>query len=148
MTLIALATYQVAATKDMLEEAFAIRQKVFVEEQGVPKSIERDNLDDKAIHMIVIFPDGKIVGTGRLITEGKQGKIGRMAVLPEYRKKGLGHKLLLELIKIGILTGINTFYLHAQLPVVHFYKNVGFKPMSTEEFLEAGISHIAMELRI
>lgn len=148
MTLTALATFQVASTKDLLEKAFSIRHKVFIEEQDVPKPIERDNLDDKAIHMVVVLPDGNIVGTGRLITEGKKGIIGRMAILPEYRKKGLGHKLLLELIKLGILVGVNNFYLHAQLPVIHFYRNVGFKPVNQEEFLEAGIPHIAMELRV
>ena len=146
--MITLATYQVVASKEMLDQAFAIRHKVFVEEQGVPAVIERDNLDDKAMHMVVILPDGSIVGTGRLVTEGNRGKIGRMAVLPEFRRQGLGHQLVLELVKIGILIGLNTFYLHAQLIVVNFYKNVGFKPINNEVFLEAGIPHISMELTV
>jgi ElaA protein len=69
--------------------AFGIRMRVFVSEQGVPRDIELDDDDQHAIHFLAT-DSGRAVGTARLVMRGKKAKVGRMAVLKKYRRKGIG----------------------------------------------------------
>lgn len=121
----------------------SIRDKVFIEEQGVPKEIEHDDSDETATHFLIT--DKYIaLGCGRLLPDGK---IGRMAVLPEHRGKGLGHKLLHFIVAFAKDKAFQRLYLHSQSYANAFYESAGFKPFG-EPFEEAGIAHTAMELLI
>src|SRR5690349_15871990 len=76
------------------EGCYAVRMKVFVEEQAVPIEEELDSYDAVAQHFVV-EEDGRVVGTARLIDKGDgTGKIGRVAVLQEYRRQGIGRDLM------------------------------------------------------
>jgi len=75
--------------------ASRIRYAVFVEEQGVPVEIELDEHDAVCIHALA-FDGGAAVGTGRLLPDGH---IGRMAVLREFRGRGVGSAILAKLIE-------------------------------------------------
>ena len=80
-----------------MEAAKSIRMEVFVQEQDVPEDEEMDEYDDVAVHAIAIS-HGTVIGTGRLILDGFEAKIGRMAVLQSKRRFGVG-SLLLELLE-------------------------------------------------
>jgi predicted GNAT family N-acyltransferase len=123
------------------KEVKAIRNKVFVEEQGVPPELEWDGLDEHSYHVLAYAPDGTPIGTGRLLQDGH---IGRVAVLMEWRGKGVGRALLNLLLVIANKMGNEEVKLHAQIRVVNFYKKHGFTRQG-KEFMEAGIPHIAMK---
>ena len=76
-----------------LKQAFAIRMRVFVREQGVPADIELDRDDRRAIHFLALSDD-KAIGTARIVMRRGRAKIGRMAVIKKYRRRGVGAKLL------------------------------------------------------
>lgn len=116
-----------------------IRTCVFIQEQQVPESEEWDNEDDSALH-IVALKDGEAIATARLT---KEGKIGRMAVLKEYRKQGIGSMMLLKLIEVAKQQGHQQIKLWSQTYAQGFYQKHGFKAYG-EEFLDAGIPHIKM----
>ena len=74
--------------------------------------------------------------------------IGRVLVLKEYRGKGLAKEMMLKAIEvIQKEYGVNEITLSAQSYIKDLYKNVGFKEVS-EEYEEAGISHVKMKFRI
>lgn len=123
------------------KEVRAIRTKVFVEEQGVPPELEWDGLDEGSYHVLAYAPDGTPIGTGRLLTDGH---IGRLAVLPEWRGKGVGRALLDLLLVIANKMGNEEVRLHAQTQVLGFYRKRGFTKIG-KEFMEAGIPHFAMK---
>jgi len=123
-------------------QAYPIRLAVFVEEQNIPESLELDADDPLAWHAIV-FMNGKAIATGRLI---RDGKIGRLAVLKQYRGRGFGSNLLKSLMYHGKHHGIFNFYLHAQTSAIGFYGQLGFKTIDSE-FNEAGIRHMKMVLQ-
>lgn len=81
-----------------LAKAFGIRMRVFVKEQGVPRDIELDRDDDRAIHFLAFIGD-RAVGTARLVWQRGSAKIGRMAVLRRHRGRGVGKKLLKRAIE-------------------------------------------------
>ena len=124
--------------------AFAIRMRVFVKEQGVPAEIELDRDDKRAIHFLATA-GGKAVGTARIVLHSSDAKIGRMAVLKSYRRKGVGNKLLRRAIAAARRLGAKTIYLHAQVAVIGFYQRAGFRCVGPV-FDEAGLSHRKMIL--
>jgi predicted GNAT family N-acyltransferase len=122
-------------------EARRIRELVFVREQGVPFELEWDEQDPRCDHALAYGADGSAVGTGRLLPDGH---IGRMAVLTEWRGKGVGALLLQALIELARHRGHATVRLNAQTCAAGFYLRYGFE-VSGPEFLEAGIPHVPMQ---
>jgi predicted GNAT family N-acyltransferase len=121
-----------------------LRTAVFVEEQSVPASEEWDGLDPECVHAVAEHPTAGVIATGRL---HPSGKIGRMAVLAEWRGRGVGTAILRRLLDEAQHRGLEGVYLHGQLPVVGFYARFGFVAEGPE-FDEAGIPHRLMRLRI
>ena len=119
----------------------AIRTPVFIEEQAVAPDFEWDELDASAIHILALF-DNQPIACLRIID---YHKIGRMAVLKEWRRMGLGAALLLEAVNICKLYGSNKVYLSAQTHAVDFYKRAGFK-VTTGEYCDVHIPHVDMQL--
>ena len=125
---------------DGLPQLRAVRETVFVQEQLVPIEEEWDALDPDCVHVIARAQDGTPIGTGRLTPEHK---IGRMAVLREWRGRGVGDALLLALIEQAHQRGWREVALNAQVSAIAFYLRHGFQPVG-ERFWEAGIEHQAM----
>ena len=122
-----------------IQEIKQIRTTVFIEEQHVPADLEWDEFDTQSIHFLA-FHNNKAIATARLKPDGQ---IGRMAVVKDYRYKGIGKKLLTTIISHAENTGFNMLYLHAQKTAVNFYTQFDFIN-NGEEFIDAGIKHQAM----
>jgi len=116
---------------------------VFCEEQGVPREIELDENDAVSVHAVV-FDEGKPVATGRLLPDGH---IGRMAVLKDWRNRGLGGLMLERLIEKARERGDQQIVLSAQVHAIRFYRAHGFVPRGSE-YMEAGIRHQEMIRRL
>lgn len=127
-----------------LADLRAVRETVFVQEQNVPVEEEWDALDPQCVHVIARAPDGTPIGTGRLTPERK---IGRMAVLREWRNKGVGDALLLALIAQAQERGWREIGLNSQVEAQRFYARHGFIP-GGERFMEAGIDHQPMRRKL
>lgn len=117
-----------------------VRNMVFIKEQHIDPEIEFDGLDDVAVHALVLF-DGKAVGTGRILDDGH---IGRIAIIKEFRAKGLGSKIVLSLIDEATNKGYPRVYLGSQKHAIDFYTKLGFQSYG-DEFIEAEIPHLSME---
>jgi predicted GNAT family N-acyltransferase len=120
----------------------AIRLQVFVEEQGVPLELEWDGEDERCEHALAYSPEHMPIGTGRLLPDGR---IGRLAVLPEWRRQGAGSALLLYFLERARKKGFASVRLHAQTRATAFYARHGFRAHG-EEFMDAGIPHVEMSL--
>ncbi len=119
-----------------------IRDTVFGQEQHVPLNIDWDGEDSDSVHVIAYAEDGNPIGTGRIKPDGK---IGRLAILKDFRGQGIGEKVLCTLIDTAKDKGLKQVYLHAQIQAESFYRNRGFKTVG-DEFIEADIKHVKMVL--
>ena len=133
---------KIVDSEEELNQAFNLRVEVFVDEQKVPKELELDEFDESALHVIALY-DNKVIGCGRIIFEGNEAKIGRVAVKESFRNQKIGYQLMSKMIKISKNKGFEIISLHSQVQVVPIYEIFGFRKVG-EIFLDAGIEHINM----
>jgi len=114
-----------------------IRFAIFVGEQNVPPGIELDDRDAECVHAVAYDADGTAIGTGRLLPDGH---IGRMAVIKEKRRQGVGDDILDALIGEARKRGHKEVVVSAQLQAADFYRSHGFVE-DGKVYKEAGILH-------
>ena len=125
-----------------VDAALALRYEVFCVEQGVSLDDELDGRDGEALHLVVV-DDDRVVGTCRLLAEDADVKLGRMAVAPSHRGRGLAAELLTEADARARELGARRIVLAAQLTAQAVYERVGYAPYG-EAFLDADIEHVMM----
>ena len=137
-------SWRIVSWDDAQVDASLIRNKVFIEEQGVPLELEYDEFDVTAWHVLMYSPTGDAVGTARVLALGDgYASIGRVAVLPVYRGEGLGRLMILELMAFARSRGYIQISLNAQKHASNFYEKLGYR-FEGDVFMEAGIPHIKM----
>ncbi len=149
-------TIKLVETEEEMEAAIGVRFRVFVNEQQVPAEEELDEVDATATHAIAIVHhqgsdqgrgqgQPQVVATGRVFyrDEDSAARIGRMAVDVEWRRKGIGGRILKFLEEEAASQGVSTYVLNAQEHVKDFYAGHGYVERG-ETFLEADIVHVLM----
>ncbi len=161
-----------------LEQARAIRQAVFVREQGIPAELEYDEDEARAQHVLCYRADTdtdtdtaraelrnsdssrapfshadahenttlKAVATGRLIiNDDHRGTLSRIAVLQDYRERGIGKKIVSTLEHMARERGVTYLSLQPHYYLEEFYGKMGYKKIPGRESNVAGHPLITME---
>lgn len=139
-------TKRVESPKE-LDDAFFVRQRVFVDEQDVPVHLEMDEHDQSAVHFVAY--DGEMpIGAGR-IREPEPGvaKVERVCILPQYRGKHLGNLMMETMESYAKEAGLTTVKLNAQSYAIPFYEKILYQ-ITSPEFMDAGIPHRAMQKQL
>ncbi|UUZ94227.1 GNAT family N-acetyltransferase [Paenibacillus sp. P25] len=135
-------------TEKQLKECFAVRIKVFVEEQQVPTDLEMDEYDaspESCRHFLIQNEEGEAVAAARWrMYDDRTAKLQRIAVLAPYRGHGLG-RLIIQAMEEDIKAqGVPAVILDGQVQAEPFYRKLGYEVISEEPFLDAGIWHVRM----
>jgi predicted GNAT family N-acyltransferase len=117
-----------------------IRQRVFMVEQGVTADLEWDGIDPQCRHALAEDGAGRPIGCARLLPDGH---IGRVAVLADWRGRGVGDALLERMVALARELGHPRVMLNAQTHALAFYARHGFVAFGPE-YDDAGIPHRAM----
>lgn len=120
----------------------SVREQVFIIEQGVPAVLEWDGLDEDARHALAISHQGDAIGCGRMLSNGH---IGRIAVVPQWRKHKVGTAIMEALLNYARNHNYQKVDVDAQIYAVPFYRKFEFVE-SGEMFVDAGLPHIQMLL--
>lgn len=121
-----------------------IREAVFVREQGVPEELEWDGLDEGCRHALALSHQGDAIGCGRMLADGH---IGRIAVLPQWRKQKVGTAIMEALLDDARAHDYKRVDVDAQTHAMPFYQRFGFVGQG-EVFMDAGLPHIKMKLKL
>ena len=138
------ATFEIVRWADDRARIEIVRRAVFIEEQSIPEADEWDDSDPLCWHVLAVAANRDVVGTGRL---DPAGKIGRVAVLPQYRGTGVGAAIVSHLVGLAAGHELAEVYLNAQTSALRFYERLGFRAEGPE-FDEVGIPHRRMRQRI
>src|SRR5438045_2972122 len=133
-----------ATGEDDRRQALRLREQVFCDEQGVPRELEVDGLDDRALHLLAL-PEGsaRTIGTLRLLVDGAEAKVGRVAVAARWRSRGVASRMLAAALEEAARRGCRRASLAAQLRATGVYERAGFR-IASEPFQQAGIIHVWM----
>lgn len=117
---------RVASGKLDREECFLLRRNVFVGERGFPYESDLDGYDADSVHFLAIYRSWP-VATARLADKGDGvGKIGKVAVLPNHRKQGIGTDLMWFVMGAGF-RHFHTLVLDSPMDCIPFFENLGFE---------------------
>ncbi|OWZ11008.1 Acetyltransferase [Phytophthora megakarya] len=135
-------------TPEEFQEAKTIRLRVFHEEQGFDAMLEFDQHDDAATTIHFLGKDieqDTYVAVGRvLMDESKRcAKVGRVAVLKEYRGKSYGAALM-DGMERHIRDRVDSFKLSAQFDKKGFYEKCGYQRTPEDIHLDEGVPHCWM----
>jgi ElaA protein len=117
-----------------------LRQQVFVVEQQSPyPDLDGRDLEPTTRHVLV-SEGGELIACLRVLDDGSHARIGRVAVTPATRGRGLARDLMTAaLAEIGD----REIRLDAQTGLTDWYAGYGFE-ISGPEFVEDGVAHRPM----
>ncbi len=128
-----------------LYEILRVRAAVFVVEQDCVYQ-DLDGIDQRAVHAFLRDGGGIRAYLRVFEKDERTAQMGRM--LTVERGAGLGGQLLKEGIRIARdVLKKDVLYIEAQCYATGFYAREGFQ-ITSEEFLEDGIPHVEMELKL
>lgn len=122
----------------------AVREAVFMREQGVSAELEWDGLDESSHHVLALSNTGQAIGCGRVLPNAH---IGRIAVMPEWRGKKVGTAILEGLLAYAASKHYPEVDVDAQVQALAFYQRFGFVEEG-EVFMDANIPHRKMRLKL
>ena len=130
--------------KGDLSLPFAIRIRVFCDEQGYTPEMEIDQQDQHAWHVLLTYSE-KPIATGRIFwKEPEVMMLGRIAVERNWRGKGIGRLIVEEMSRKAAELGAHKLQLDAQCRAAGFYEKLGFS-ICGEEHMDGHVPHVLME---
>lgn len=116
-----------AQTPEEVQQVLAIREAVFVAEQGIPATLDQDGWDDASIHVLAFYQEAP-AATGRMTgTTDREGVLARIAVLPAYRGRGLGKRVVRHLEELARREGFTAVTLKPHHYLESFYRTLGYE---------------------
>ncbi len=122
-------------------DVFRLRQQVFVVEQGDPyDDLDGRDTEPGTVHVVIRDDSDEVVGVARVLDEGDVWRIGRVALAPRARGRGLSGPLMTACLEVCQGRPV---VLAAQTPLADWYATFGFE-VSGPEFLDGSIPHLPM----
>ena len=109
--------------------AYSVRIQGMNREHHISLREEFDEHDGEGTRYIVLLDDGYPIATCRFYpADEERAKVGRVVVLPEYRGKHLGSRVICEAEKWIGECGFQEVVIDARDVAVGFYEKLGYKP--------------------
>lgn len=140
----AVITTKVAHGIEELMQAFAIRASVFLSELACPYSEEFDGNDFTATHFLG-YVDREPASTCRIRYFADFAKLERVAVRKEFRKSGIGGKMIGYAYDLCRQKGYRKLHGHCEERLLPFWAKFGYKPIPGKRFMLLGHEYIEIE---
>lgn len=135
------AIYDKAHSDEMM-----IRNRVFQDEQGFEDEFDEIDENNRAKHM-VIYKNGEPIATCRFFKINDEYKIGRIAVVKEYRGQGIG-KMIVRCAEEKVYElGGRELCLSSQVRAQGFYEKIGYVTEG-EIYMDQMCPHIKMRKKL
>jgi predicted GNAT family N-acyltransferase len=125
-----------------------LRNEILLRPIGIPDHAWEMN-DNRAWHFVAT-DDYKVIGCVVLVpqeTNKNIAQLTQMAVASNQQGKGIGKKLVQELIRFSKKVGIQEINCHSRVNAIPFYLNLGFEVFGNP-FWEVGMEHAHMKINL
>jgi predicted GNAT family N-acyltransferase len=137
------------AGESEFEAYYALRWRILREPWGQPPGSEKDEFEDRAIHLAAWDDAGGLIGVGRVHrVGGDSGQIRYMAVDLGQRTHGVGKAILRELEVRAVAAGMQKIKLNSRQDAVPFYEKYGYQILKPAPTLFGQIPHFEMWKRL
>ncbi len=133
----------IATSQEHFIDMIKVRNQVFGLEQNIPLDILYDDNDYTAVNLVGYIDDVP-VATLRFNYLENYAKIGRVAVLEEYRRQDIGKKIMEHAHIMLKNAGVQAVIVSSQLPIVPFYTKLGYESIYPV-YEEANTLHLEMK---
>ncbi|KAI8876321.1 acyl-CoA N-acyltransferase [Backusella circina FSU 941] len=146
-------------TPEELELAYHVRREVYVREYGYVEKTVKDEYDDESDIWAAVgditdekgnIKNNVPLGTIRLYPlPDKVARLGRIAVISDARRQGIGKKLVLSFIENAKRKGYDSIVVHGFSSKRDFYQKLGFniEEGDADEFIENGPPLVKLWMR-
>lgn len=149
------------------EDAARVRRAVFMDEQGYENEFDAIDEAPACVH-VTLYVDGEIAGCARVFPEelervadseapvspacdldegiepGETYVMGRVAVLPAHRRRGLASQIVAAADDGARKAGAKLVKLHAQEYVIPLYARAGYSQIAPVDYEDEGQPHAWM----
>ncbi len=133
-------------TPQDFDRYFDLRWRLLREPWKQPRGSEKDELEERALHMMVCIDDRIPIAIGRAhFNTDVEAQIRFMAVEPRFQKTGLGSVILKKLEDEVRQLGAKYVILHSRENAVHFYERQGYRIISASHTLFESVPHFLMK---
>lgn len=123
---------------------YDLRWRILREPWTQSRESERDENEQQATHVMAWVGDA-LVGVGRLhFICASEAQIRYMAVEPEYSRRGIGGRILIDLENRARLAGAQRIVLNAREDAIPFYRKHGYELVHPSGTLFNSIVHWTM----
>lgn len=130
---------------------FAIRHKIFVDEQAIFVESDRDSYDDdESVIRLLGYSADVVAGTVRLFEIDRAARLwqgDRLAVLAAFRLLGVGAPLVRCAVAAAAVRGGRLMAAHIQRGNVSFFERLGWTRVGPPE-IYAGLVHQPMQIEL
>lgn len=128
---------------------YGLRWRILREPWGQPPGSEKDEHEKEAEHISAHDTTGRLIGVGRFHCScPAEGQVRYMAVLPEWRGRGVGSAILLRIEDLANRVGMKSVVLNAREEAVGFYRRLGYEVVGDSPTLFGEIRHFRMRSRL
>ncbi|MBA5763034.1 GNAT family N-acetyltransferase [Vibrio sp. 404] len=122
---------------ELIKKAQAIRYQVFMIEQQIPPELEIDGFDETSAHALVTERSTAIATARLAIKDDGSSVLARVAVVEEYRGRGIASKMVNSLMDYAKKAGVTSIKIHAHGYLQNYYEKFGFEFVQEVEIVGA-----------
>jgi len=126
--------------------AYSVRIQGMNRQNHISLREEFDDRDGAGTKYVVLLEDGYPIATCRFYeTKERTVTIGRVVVLPEYRGKHLGERVVREAEQWILELGYEEIEIDSRVVAVEFYEKLGFEKVSDEVYVSGVFECVKMK---
>lgn len=138
----------VAKSLDDLMKVMVLRGIIFIGEQGHKYNMEFDEHElCNRTHLLAYDDANEPIGIMRILKDGNYAKFERLAVLPQYRGKGVAENIVKAGIKYCEMQKVENVCLFCEPPLVDYWNKQKFERVGGSKILQYRGLHLVPVMR-
>ena len=134
--------------KDEWESYLLFRWEILRKPLGMSKDSLADSIEDESFHLMGIDEEKNVIASGRVhFNSENEAQIRYMAVDENFKRKGVGTKIVKELENYALSKGMVSMILNARENAISFYLSLGYLEVGPYQS-DTGIPHKTMKKRL